>query len=337
MSSPATPTPSRFPLATLAAAAALAALAVMTWRQGQQLDTLQREASAAQTSLATLVGEVTRMRIEQSAAGKGPQALLEKLRTYAPLAATSRTTEPDYQNAVKAMDEVIVAFKAVGPDAWKPVMDRLASRKPDLDHDEIKQLLRAAVAIDPTEGGKLLEQVLLGYKLASPKLRWFAAGELIQSDKPKAQQLLRRILRTESHRGVDTDRLAAYGASIPDVNALATTGFSNFVNWYVKSGDPELEETLLQVLGRTLHDTVTIQECIKALGERKCARAAPMIEKLYNEPPVQQDNAIFDVTCLRGLIDIRGKEARPFLEQALLKARSETVAKFLKENLQKLS
>ena len=105
----------------------------------------------------------------------------------------SRTTEPDYQNAVKAMDEVIVAFKAVGPDAWKPVMDRLASRKPDLDHDEIKQLLRAAVAIDPTEGGKLLEQVLLGYKLASPKLRWFAAGELIQSDRPKAQQLLRRI------------------------------------------------------------------------------------------------------------------------------------------------
>ena len=43
-----------------------------------------------------------------------------------------------------------------------------------------------------------------------------------------------------------------------------------------------------------------------------------MIEKLYNEPPVQQDNAIFDVTCLRGLIDIRGKDAAKLLSDTMI-------------------
>lgn len=323
-------------LAPLAAAVALAALAAMVWRQGLQVAALREETAAVRDALDKVVGEVTRMRIEQSATGKGPQALLEKLRVYAPLAATSRTAEPDYQSALKSMDEVIVAFRALGQDAWKPIQDRLAQLRPDQHHDEIKQLLRAALAVDPKQGGELLEQVLLGYRHPSPKLRWFAAGTLIEHDKPKAQQLLRRILRTESHRGIDTDRLAVYQAPIPDLNAMAGNGFSNFVNWYVKSGDEEMEETLLQVLGRTMHDTVTIQECIKALADRKSTRAVPIIEKLYANPPAQQDNAIFDTTCLRGLIEIRGKEARPFLEQALLKARSDTVTKFLQEQLKSL-
>lgn len=336
MTSPASaPAPRSF-LLPLAATLALLALAAMVWRQGQQLESLRQEAAGVRTAVEAAVGEVTRMRLEQSATGKGPMALLEKLRVYAPLAATSRTAEPDYQNAIKSMDEVIVAFRSLGPDAWKPIQDRLAQLRPDEHHDEIKQLLRASMAVDPAEGGKLLEQVLLGYKHPSPKLRWFAAGELIQQDKPKAQQLLRRILRTESHRGIDTDRLAVYRAPIPDLNAMAASGFSNFVNWYVKSGDPEMDETLLEVLGRTVHDTLTIQECMKALADRKCERAAPLIEKLYTNPPVQQDNAIFDTTCLRALIDIRGKGARPFLEQALLKARSDIVSKFLQEQLKTL-
>ena len=336
MTSPASSPAFRSFLAPLAAAVALAALTAMVWRQGQQLASLREDSAAVREAIDKVVGEVTRMRIEQSATGKGPQALLEKLRVYAPLAATSRTAEPDYQNALKAMDEVIMAFRSLGQDAWKPIQERLAQLRPDQNHDEIKQLLRAAIAVDANKGGELLEQVLLGYAHPSPKLRWFAAGEMIQNDKPKAQLLLRRILQTESHRGIDTDRLAVYRAPIPDLNAMAGTGFSNFVNWYVKSDDSELEETLLQVLGRTLHDTVTIQECIKALADRKCARAVPIIEKLYANPPVQQDNAIFDTTCLRGLIEIRGVEARPFLEQALLKARSETVSKFLQEQLKKL-
>jgi len=336
MTSPASPMASRSFLAPLAAAVALAALATMVWRQSQQVAALRDEAVTLRTAVDNVLGEVTRMRIEQSATGKGPQALLEKLRVYAPLAATSRTAEPDYQNALKSMDEVILAFRSLGADAWKPIADRLLQLRPDQHHDEIKQLLRAALAVDPKQGVELLEQVLLGYQHPSPKLRWFAAGTLIEHDKPRAQRLLRRILQTESHRGIDTDRLAVYGAPIPDLNAMAGNGFSNFVNWYVKSGDEQMEETLLQLLGRTMHDTVTIQECIKALAERKCARAVPMLEKLYSEPPLQQDNAIFDTTCLRGLIEIRGKEARPFLEQALLKARSETVTRFLQEQLKTL-
>lgn len=328
-----TPSASRVPVATLLLAAAVmlggGAIGYLTLEQGRRLD-------ANTAVLEQILGEVTRLRVEQSASTKGPKGLLEKLRTYAPLLASSRTTDPDYQNAAKEMNAIMVAFASLGKDAWQPVQARLAELKPGSDFDEIKHLLRASVEIDQAEGTKLLQEVLLGQRLPAPRVRWYAAQELTRVDLPSAQKLLRRVLLTESSRGVNPDRAQAYGGGVPDVAALATTGFHNFVIHYVATKDPELEDTLLQVIGRVEHDVITIQECVKALGENRCARAVPTIEKLFLNPPLKQENPIFLNHCIRALIDIQGREARPFLEQALLKSNVDTVAKFIRDQLAKL-
>lgn len=324
----------RTPWLPLLAVVAFGGLGAVAWDLRNQVAALHQQATANQRTLDQILGEVTRLRIEQRAEGKGPAALLEKLRTYAPLAASSRTTEPDYRNALAEMDAIVRAFGSLGRDAWSPIQDRITQLKPERDFDELKQLLRASLAVDREQGLQLLEQVLLGLRLPNPKLRWHAAGELIEHDRPRAQRLLRRVLTTESHRGVDPDRARAYGAEIPDLAAMATTGFHNFVQWYVRSDDPQTEEVLLQVMNNTSQDVITVQECIKALANKRSTRAAALIEKLYRNPPLQQENEIFDLCCLRALVDIRGAEARPFLEEALLKARSEAVKKFLAEQLQ---
>lgn len=318
-------------LATLA----FGGLGAVTWNLRGAVTALREQAATNDRTLQQILGEVTRLRIEQRAEGKGAAALLEKLKTYAPLAASSRTTEPDYRNALAEMDAIVRAFASLGRDAWQPIQERISQLKPDRDFDELKQLLRASLAVDREQGLELLEKTLLGVRLPSPKLRWYAAGELIEQDRPRAQRLLRRILSTESHRGVDPDRAHAYGAEIPDLAALATTGFHNFVLWYVKSDDPQAEEILLQVVSNTTQDIITVQECIKALAAKRSTRAGPIIEKLYKNPPLQQENEIFDLCCLRALVDIRGKEARPFLEEALLGARSQAVKNFLAEQLKK--
>jgi hypothetical protein len=116
---------------------------------------------------------------------------------------------------------------------------------------------------------------------------------------------------------------------VPDRAAIANTGFFNFVVHYVRTDDPQLEQTLLMVLGRVEHDVVTIQECVKALGQKKASLAVPTIEKLYSSPPLQQENPVFLNHCLTALVEIQGASARPFLEQALAKSTNELVQKHI--------
>lgn len=318
--------PSRF--ATIAAlVAALAAAGAIAWGS-TELTALRRATEANTATLNQVLGEVTRMRIEQSAGTKGPQALLEKLRVYAPLLTSARTTDPDYRNARKEMDSILRAFTTLGKDAWQPIQDRLAQLKPDKDFDEVKNLLDASVAVDATAGAQLLKEVLLGHRLPAPRVRWYAADKLIETDRPLAQSLLRQVLRTESAKGFNPDYAAAYpGATIPDQAALSGSGFVNFVLKYVDSKDPQLEDTLLMVVGRSEHDRNTVQECVKALGLAHSTKAVPVIAKLYKNPPLQQQDPIFLNYCLEALVDIQGAEAKPFLEGELANASTDTVAK----------
>ncbi len=322
---------------TLVLAAAVVAAGVVLWRQGLQLESLGHQQAKSTETLQQVLGEVTRMRLEQSAGSKGPQALLEKLRTYAPLVANSRTTEPDFRNAQKELDAVMMAFSTIGQDAWKPIQSRLSQLLPEKDFDEIKQLLRASTVVDKAAGTQQLKEILLGRKLPSPRLRWFAAQHLSETDLPMARTLLRQVLLTESHRGFNAGHAQAFpDAAVPDRAAIANTGFFNFVTAYVRTADPEMESTLLMVLGRVEHDVVTIQECVKALGEKKSAAAVPVIEKLYTSPPLQQENPVFLNHCLTALADIQGRSARPFLEQALTKASSDVVQKHIQFLLNKI-
>lgn len=325
-------------VATLVAAiAGLGVAAVGTLRADAAMRRLADQQAANEAVLQQVLGEVTRFRLEQSTGTKGPQALLEKLRTYAPLAADARTAEPDYKNAKKEMDAILRAFASLGADALPAIHARLDELKTAKGYDEMAQLLRAVVAIDKAAGSELLKQVLLGMKLPSPRLRWFAARELLQHDRPLAQLCLRQILLTESSQGVNPDRAAAFDASVPDAAAFATTGFHNFVSYYVESDDPKLDDTLLMVLGRVEHDAVTIQECLKALGARRCARAVEAIEKVYQKPPLGRDNPLFQKICLDALFEIRHADAKPFLEAALATASTELIAKHIQELLTRIA
>lgn len=294
---------------------------------------LSVQLAARDETIAAIYGEVTRIRIEQSTGVQGPAGLLQKLKTYAPMVTSSSVTQPDYQAAVKEMNAVLRAMKTVGKDCWQPVQDRIGALDAAKDADELRWLVEASIAVDRAKGLELAHEVVLGHKLPSPRLRWLCADMLLREDRQLAQVTLRQVLLTESARGVNMDRAAAYGAVIPDKSAFATTGFSNFVTKYVQSEDPQTDDTLLMVIGRTEHDQITVQECVKALGAHKCKAAVEPIEQLFQNPPNYQDNPLFQKHCLDALEAILGKDARPFFERMLPLATSDTVRNHLEHLL----
>ena len=122
------PNASRSPLmsrsriaATLAASLLLASTGATTWLVFR-VEALERTNASMWTSLEEVLGEMTRIRIEQSTELKGPEGLLEQLHTYAPMAADARVTDPDYRNAKKEIQAVLRAFESIGTDAWAPIM-----------------------------------------------------------------------------------------------------------------------------------------------------------------------------------------------------------------------
>lgn len=335
MSSPSAPRSALTPILLALTATAVGMAGYRLWQLDARVGELQQALTKDTATLQQVLAEVNRMRIEQSAGVKGPQALLEKLRTYAPLMASSRTPEPDFKNCELEMDAILRAFPTHGQDAWKPIMARLEQLKAT-DFDEIKWLLEAALRIDPAPAKQMLQEILLGHRLPSSRLRLYVARMLTDADQPLAQSLLRRILTTESSRGINPDRALAYGP-IPDAAAFATTGFHNFVMHYVRSGDEKIDDTLLMLLGRAEHDTITIQECVKALAERRCERAIEPIWRLYTNPPTEHQDELFLRHCLTATATLLGKTAIPRLEAALPSARSETQAKHIQQLLTELA
>jgi hypothetical protein len=306
------------------AAAAFAAGAFALWHLARRVGDLTARAATNEAVLQEILGEVTRLRLERSASALGPAGLLEKLRTYAPLVASSRVPEPDYRAAKHEIDAILRAFKAIGEDAWSPITQRLREVSPEQDFDEARYLMRAAVAVDEKAGKEIVRDVLAGTRLPSPRLRWEAARLMTEIDRPLAQQMLRHIMRTESSRGLDPNRPG--NVPVPDPAALSATGFYNYVDLYVRTDDPQIDETLLMVLGRVEHDITTVQYCVKALGDRRYGPAVGAIEKLYRNPPNNVENPLFLTHCLTALNEIQGAGARPFLEEAMRTTTNKSIA-----------
>lgn len=317
-------------------AAAAGALAYATLAVARRAAGLDDRLIAIERQLAVLGAEVTRFRIEQRADGKGPQALLEVLRVYAPYSSSARVTDPDRKMAEEQIEAVLRAFGALGQDALGPVLARFQQLDPEQHFDELKLLLRAASKCDPERGRHLTVDVLRGVVKPHPRLRWVAADLLLNLDPQLAQRVLREILLTESSRGPDPDLAVAYGLPMMDPAAVATTGFSNFVVHYLRSQDPATEDTLLQVLFRTGQDLPTLQLVIEELGKRKAVRAQQRIEELYRKPPVISDNPLFLNKCIDALVEIRGKDAVGWLETELAKATNPMVQKQITWHLSNL-
>ena len=334
MSAPPAPSTPRSLVVTLVVAASLllGSIGTTTWLVFR-VDALESTNASMRSSFEEVLGEVTRIRIEQSTELKGPKGLLEKLRIYAPLVASSRTPDPDFEAAKKEIQAVLRAFQSIGEDAWAPIMARLGELRGDKDFDEVRWLLEAAMRVDPKESKSILQQVLLGRYLPSPRLRLQAARMLIDLDKPLAQSLLRQILTTESYRGTNADRTPGNDGKILDPSAQAQQGFYNFVVWYLRSEDPQIDDTLLMVLGRVEHDLTTLQECVEALGGRRCARAVEPIQKLFKNPP--QQNAMFLIKCVDAIHKIQGDAARPWLEEAMRTTEVPAVADHIRKLLGK--
>lgn len=325
-STPNTPPNRLVPVLGLLAFSTIAWSAWVTQRTQAALTSATAALTNAEHKLDEVLGEVTRIRLEQRSEQKGPQGLITKLQTYAPMLVTARTTAPDYTSAQAEMQAILRAFAALGQDAWPAVRARISQLTPEKNYDELKWLLEAAIATDQAQGTALVQSVLQGTLLPNPRLRWHAANVLLQRDKPLAQQLLRQILATESSRGPNLERSAAYNLPIPDAAAVSQNGFFNFVVHYIRSEDPQMEDTLLAMLTRNEHDLLTLQECIEALGRAKSARAADPIQRLYKNPPGRVDNPLFLTKCLDALEQILGREAVAFLETAQRDATHEKVA-----------
>lgn len=286
-------------------------------------------------TLEKMLGEITRMRLEQTSEGQGPAALLEKLKVYAPLTADARTAEPDFKNALLELKAIVRAFESCGNDAWKPVTSRLREADAKKDFNEIKWLMEIAIRLDAKAGKQIAKEVLQGHRLPYPRLRWWAADLLLSHDKPLAGQLLRQILMTESSRGVNLNRAQVAGIQVPGQAAYATTGFNNFVQRYIRSEDIKLEETLTLLLTRIEHDAITVQECIKELGKRKSRPALASIKKVYDNPPLEQQNPLFLNICVNAVDQIEGEASIAWLEEKLKTAPTDAVANVIQTVLDK--
>lgn len=309
---------------------AVLALAAVVLLQQRVVQRVADQSDALGQKVEALLGEVTRMRLEQRAEGLGPRALLDKLEHYAPALASAATPQPDYPIVKREMDAILRAFGTLGEDAWKPVLARFQELQPDTAFDQLKWLLEAAVRVDPARGKELVQNVLLGRTKPSVRLRLYAADVMLRTDRALAQRLLRQIVTTESSRGINPDRAGATGLPMLDPAAVATNGFHNFVAAYVRSEDPELETTLLMILGRKEHDAITLQECVKILGDRGCVAAVERIQELYLRPPAALESPLFQRHCADALANIQGEGARPFLEQALKQSTNDAVASHLR-------
>ena len=236
----------------------------------------------------------------------------------------------------KELQSIVRAFESCGKqEAWHPVLDRLEAADVKEDFHEIKYLLEILIRLDAPAGKQITKEVLQGHRMPFPRLRWWAADLLLSHDKQLAAQLLRQILLTESSRGMDVDRAASAGIEIPDPAAFSTTGFNNYVQRYIRTEEPKVEDTLLMVMTRTEHDSITIKECMKELGRRKSQRALPVIKRLYDNPPNSVQDPLFLQIAIRAIDDIAGKDELAWYEAKLKSAPTDLIAKTLTAIIEK--
>lgn len=328
------------PLRVLLPAAILGALVAVVWSRWtmrQEVHQLQEQFRSAEQTLERVLAEVTRMRIEQRAEGRGVHALLEKLRAYAPVLANARTAAPEHEFARREIDAVLRAIDSLDGDAYPVIHDALL-QTPTADFEQCKWLLEAAVRADRERGLELVQKILQGYHAdvpVTPRLRWYAADLLLEHDQPRAQRLLRDIMTYESVHGIDPGRAPAAGIPVTG-SAAASSGFHNFVARYLHSEDPQREDTLIMVLGRAEHDLITVQECVKALGALKARKAVKAIERVYRNPPAITENPLFLNHCVDALVDIQGRDACAWLTEELKRVTNEMVANRLRHHLHNL-
>lgn len=289
-------------------------------RQGE----LEVQSAAAAATAARTERLLTLMRFEQlDKNGLGMGALLGQIREFAPVYVAPTTTAPERDAILVRLQSVIRAMGAIDPDdAWNALHRAFAATEPIAANEEtVRWILYGMVEVDPARAKPLLVELVRGLQQrATPNTRLFAADRLIDLDQALAGETLRGILEYQSASGVNERRMPTELArEFP--NAAQTIGpfpgFYLFVQRFHRTGHPDLENVLMMILGRQEHDLVTVQECVRLLGEMRSRQAIGALQRLFDRPPGLQLNAIFRRHCLDALVAIQGDEICAFLRDKL--------------------
>ena len=267
---------------TVATIATLGLAAGAVWAifdMRSELAELRRETTGTHERLDAIESTLHLTRMEQQAqSGLGFAALLERLEYWAPKLGVATTPQAELPSIQEKVQAILDAFPATGSDAFAKLVAafRDAERGPD---DELQMwLLRAMEKVDAARAEDVYKDVLRGLEFkVSPRMRLFAADKLIEINPTAAGDVLQRVLMTESYRGLDPQRveqalLEKYPSAAEYI--VHYNGFWSFVQKYALTEHPETEPVLLMVLGRRhQHDMMTLQECVKTLGQLGSANA----------------------------------------------------------------
>lgn len=273
--------------------------------------------------------------------GKGFNALLDHLTFWGPYLQKTHGGTLEFFEIEKRVQDLVTTMgqlPGVYPQIEKTLIAGGISAEDPATDDEIRKwLMQAAHAADPKKGQVLYENLLRADKIdVSGRLRRIAAQALFEIDKQRTGEILHSILTNENARGIQRP-----GAQSGPGRKGRQPQFYNFIEYYVASGHPSINTTLLQVLGRPEHDLLTLQACAKFLGERKVSAASGRLKILYWEQHTPHagkiPNPLFRMKILNAVVEIEGNAAKDFLQEIDRKEGNPAIRNRLNELRKRLS
>jgi len=311
----------------ISAAVLIVAFGAAALFQLRSIDSSVAEMSAAVDRLAAQSEHQSKVlqlfRLErQSKSSMGIAALLEQLRFWGPSYFQATTPGVQLPQIKERLTSILDAMEALGTDVAFPALVA-EFRSTDAERDDALRewLLRAMAQVDRPKAVEFLDKAVRGYDFAvSPRLRLFAAKELVRLDKSRAAVRLAEILQRETFRGIDQQRMPPNKREeMMKIagNITGSPGFFNLIDAYVATDDPDREQILLIVIGRTReHDMLTIQAAVKALGQIGTERSVATLKKVFEHPPANF-SPMFRNHCLDAIANIQGAAACDYFRKLL--------------------
>lgn len=306
------------------------ATTVVAWLdQRRRSDALGDRVGGVIEATERLERAVQLFRFERGSKGLGVAALIEQLRFWAPLLDLSTTPQHEIPRIQQRVDDILTAFDDIGDDAFEPLLTAFHQAAPGQDDELIRWLLEAMSQVDQERSEDLLVACTRALEFpVTGRIRVRAAQRLLELDKAKAAQVLSQILEYETAAGIDEHRMP------PDLrNKLAASKIApqpmrmlfNFVDYLVASQAPDVEDRLIMAATRPDQDRMTVQTCVKHLGELKSKRAVKALKRLFDAPPEMNLNPIFQNYCLDAIGKIEGADACAYFRDLLLQKPDERV------------
>jgi len=301
----------------------------------RRTDGLAESLTKAAEAQERLERAVQLFRFERGSKGLGVAALIEQLRYWAPLLDVSTTPQHEIPRIKQRVDDILSAFGDLGADAFDPLLAAFHAAVPGKDDELIRWLLQAMTTVDAERGKDLLVKCLRGFELpVSARVRVLAANRLVELEPAVAARVLGQIVEYESASGIDPHRLPAdlqARVAAAKVPMAPMRMFFNFIDALVRAKPENLEDQLIMVATRPNEDRMTVQSCVKYLGDLKSQRAVKALKRLYESPPEMTMNPIFQNHCLDAIGKIEGAAACDYFRDSLRRRPDETVIAKLQE------